>query len=141
MQFSFRVLGVREKLRPKLRGQVFLCPGAWDDYSFKTSCDVVLLNSDGNAIDLGTVKIGYKGQSSGWTRDKLPQEFEALPAEYFSLGQDVKYYMKAYELLDIDARNSLLNALRDVGRSRTLNPALQTFDAWLAHNKERIPLE
>jgi uncharacterized protein YbjT (DUF2867 family) len=30
---------------------------------------------------------------------------------------------------------------RDLGISRSLNPALQTFDAWLAKNKGRIPLE
>ena len=29
---------------------------------------------------------------------------------------------------------------RDVAFSRSLNPALQTFDAWLAKNKSRIPL-
>ena len=34
-----------------------------------------------------------------------------------------------------------VNSLRDVGRSRALNPALQSFDTWLAHNKDRIPLE
>jgi uncharacterized protein YbjT (DUF2867 family) len=30
---------------------------------------------------------------------------------------------------------------RDLAFSRSLNPSLQTFDAWLAKNKERIPLE
>ncbi len=30
---------------------------------------------------------------------------------------------------------------RDVNFARTLNPALQTFDAWLARNASRIPLE
>ena len=30
---------------------------------------------------------------------------------------------------------------RNVGFARTLNPGLQTFDQWLAHNKGRIPLE
>jgi len=30
---------------------------------------------------------------------------------------------------------------RDVGFAKSLNPALQTFDAWLAKNKQRIPLE
>src|ERR1039458_3643776 len=29
---------------------------------------------------------------------------------------------------------------RSLGVSRTLNPALQTFDEWLARNKNRIPL-
>jgi len=30
--------------------------------------------------------------------------------------------------------------MRDVALSRSLDPALQTFDAWLARNKDRIPL-
>ena len=30
--------------------------------------------------------------------------------------------------------------VRDLGRSRELNPKLQSFDQWLARNKERIPL-
>lgn len=30
---------------------------------------------------------------------------------------------------------------RDPGFARSLNPGLQTFEAWLSGNKERIPLE
>ena len=30
---------------------------------------------------------------------------------------------------------------RDVEEARALNPELQTFEAWLAQNKERIPIE
>ncbi len=30
---------------------------------------------------------------------------------------------------------------RSVATSRSLNPALQTFDQWLAENKSRIPIE
>ena len=32
-------------------------------------------------------------------------------------------------------------AMRDLGFSRSLNPDLQTFDTWLARNKDRIPVE
>ena len=35
----------------------------------------------------------------------------------------------------------LYNGARDLNVSRSLNPSLQTFDAWLAKNKSRIPLE
>ena len=114
MQLSFRVLQVHEKLSPKWKGQVFLYPGNWDDYSFKTSFDVVLLDEYGNSVDLGTIKIGYRGQPKGWTFEKIPKEFEALSDEYFSLGQDVKYYKKAYDVLSPDTRDHLLRALRDV---------------------------
>jgi len=34
-----------------------------------------------------------------------------------------------------------VNAVRDVARSRALNPKLQSFDAWLAQNAKKIPLE
>ncbi len=30
---------------------------------------------------------------------------------------------------------------RPVDKARELNPSLQTFDAWLADNKDRIPVE
>ena len=35
----------------------------------------------------------------------------------------------------------VFSGARDLDFSRTLNPALLTFDAWLAANKDRIPLE
>lgn len=114
MQLSFQVLKVRERPRPKWKGQVFLCPGNWDDYSFKTSFDVVICNEHGNEVDLGTIKIGYKGQPKGWTLDNIPKEFEVLPEDYFSLGQDVNYYKNAYDALDPEIRTCLLRALRDV---------------------------
>lgn len=114
MQLSFRVLGVRERPSSRSRGQVFLCPGNWDDYSFKTSFDVVLMDNDGKSMDLGTIKIGRKGQPHGWTYEDMPKEFESLPSEYFSLGQDVQYYKKAYGDLAPEFRDQFLRALRDV---------------------------
>ena len=30
---------------------------------------------------------------------------------------------------------------RDIAVARALDPALQTFDVWLARNKDKIPLE
>lgn len=37
--------------------------------------------------------------------------------------------------------NAEFCAARDVDEARALNPALETFDQWLARNRERIPLE
>jgi uncharacterized protein YbjT (DUF2867 family) len=37
--------------------------------------------------------------------------------------------------------DDVVNQVRDVDFSRTLNPELQSFDTWLQHNAERIPLE
>jgi hypothetical protein len=37
--------------------------------------------------------------------------------------------------------NEIFCASRDPAFARRLNPALQTFDQWLAQNASRIPLE
>ena len=37
--------------------------------------------------------------------------------------------------------NDYFCGARDLAFARKLNPELQTFDAWLAKNKSRIPLE
>lgn len=37
--------------------------------------------------------------------------------------------------------DDVVNQVRDVDFSRTLNPELQSFDTWLQHNAERIPLD
>jgi hypothetical protein len=37
--------------------------------------------------------------------------------------------------------NEVFCGARKLDASRALNPSLQTFDTWLAHNKSRIPLE
>ena len=37
--------------------------------------------------------------------------------------------------------NDAFCGARNVEVTRVLNPSLQTFDAWLAQNKSRIPLE
>ena len=37
--------------------------------------------------------------------------------------------------------NDIFCGARDLEEARALNPSLQTFEAWLAQNKRRIPLE
>jgi hypothetical protein len=40
-----------------------------------------------------------------------------------------------------DEYEKVCNDTRDVAASRALNPALQSFDQWLAANAKKIPLE
>jgi predicted ATPase len=114
VQFLFKVLRVKERPSESVRGVVQLSSGDWDDYSFKTSFGVTLYDLQGKQIDLGSVKIGYIGQTKGWTREKLPETFVSLPEGWFSLGQDVEYYKKAVSHLSAVDRSSILRALRDV---------------------------
>lgn len=114
MKINFKVLGVRIRPTPGLRGVVQLSPGNWDDFSFKTSFGVTFCDLHGKEVDLGTVKIGYVDQPHGWTNETLPEFFDCLPKSWFSLGQDVEYYKKAYAEVSAEERSQILAALRDV---------------------------
>ena len=114
MSITFRVLslgGQATKASPKI---IQLIPGNWDDYSFKTSFEVFTFDSSGQKLALGTLKIGYSDQPNGWTRDAIPQQFEALPPGWFSLGQDVEYYQNIREKLSSEDRDFVLKGLGDV---------------------------
>ncbi|MCR4341619.1 MAG: NmrA/HSCARG family protein [Gemmatimonadaceae bacterium] len=74
-----------------------------------------------------------------------------------ALGQDITYNAVPFEVfrnLGFPGADDLGNMFqvyaefekpladaRDLAKTRALNPELQTFDQWLARNKEKIPLE
>ena len=70
-----------------------------------------------------------------------PVHYNAVtPAVYRSFGfpgaEDLGNMFQFYRDFEPD-----VNAARNVARSRELNPALQSFDAWLATNARRIPID
>lgn len=83
----------------------------WNDYGFYTLFRAFYVNEDLEEIDLGYVKIGYKGQGIGAV--SLENSFESLPDEYFSLGQSSSYYSELKKLGDT-IRIDCLNNLKDV---------------------------
>lgn len=114
MKINFKVLDRGERSRAAPPGTVNLIPSNWDDYSFKTSFEVVYCSVDGEQANLGTIKIGYVDQTHGWTFDKIPKEFENLPRGWFSLGQDVDYYREIHKSLSSEISNQLLEGLGDI---------------------------
>lgn len=74
-----------------------------------SACDL-----NGNTSDIGNVKIGFRGQTEDTsTYTKLPESFEQLPSEFFSLGQDVDFYKKI-AALPADIGKFILTGLRDI---------------------------
>ena len=70
-----------------------------------------------------------------------PVHYNAVtPAVYRAFGfpgaEDLGNMFQFYRDFEPD-----VNATREVARSRSLNPALQSFETWLAANASRIPLE
>jgi predicted ATPase len=125
MTINFRVLGLGEHAIEPSHNSVQLIPGNWDDYSFKTSFQVVFFDAQGQRSDLGTVKIGYVSQPHGWTRDSIPSEFENLPTGWFSLGQDVSYYLTAREKMTPEISLLVLRSLGDAAADDAVLRAVQ----------------
>lgn len=114
------------------------------------------------AEDIGRVAYGifkagdrYVGQKVGVAGEHLTGS-EMAAAMTRALGEEVRYNSltpDAYRALGFPGADELgnmfqfyrdcagpLNALRDVARSRELDPQLQTFGEWLAVNGKKIPV-
>ncbi|MDO8775716.1 MAG: hypothetical protein Q7K57_44850 [Burkholderiaceae bacterium] len=114
MEIEFKLLSIKESPSSRYGAVVQLSPSNWDDYSFKTSFSVSLNDAQGKLINLGNIKIGYKGQEHGWTKEAMLDRFPTLPEGWFSLGQDVEYYKNLHSKLSDEFRQALLVGLRDV---------------------------
>lgn len=114
MALSFYKLPVNGTVPNQAREIGYLLPSNWDDYSYKTIFTLTIFDEMGNRYQLGSVKIGYTGQPSGWTEERIPTEFDALHETFFSLGQDPDYYKKLVDELHDSLKVNLLTALGDV---------------------------
>lgn len=77
-----------------------LNPNNWDDYGYKTTFEAKYIDTDGNEIELGTIKIGKDGFESGWVKECLDNSFVKLSPEFFSLWQSAESYKKVREIGD-----------------------------------------
>lgn len=58
---------------------VYLVGNNWDDFGNKTQFHITIFDDRSNKYELGDVKIGFRGQTEGWTHDELPtQKTQAL---------------------------------------------------------------
>ena len=96
------------------RMMAFLLTDNWDDW-FTYSTMYTLVVYDAAVLDFvaGGVKIGQFGMKEGQRRPEVPEQFDLLGEEFFSLGQDDSYYEKLNEL-GPELRDQVLRGLRDV---------------------------
>lgn len=114
MTITFKVLGLHEAVSNQEPNHAYLLPSDWDDYSFKTSFNLIFCDSAGVSTELGLLKIGYPSQGIGWTLSEMESEFNYLPSGWFSLGQDVDYYKNTQGLSRMEDGQQILRALYDV---------------------------
>ncbi|ORJ52666.1 AAA family ATPase [Geothermobacter hydrogeniphilus] len=111
---EFRVLP-RSTWAPETgNNTIYLKIDHWNDYSFVTMFHMSLHDEDGRLHDIGEIKIAFKGQTTETdTYAKLPDRFEHLGEEFFSLGQGVEFYRNMASLPSHFC-NQILSALRDI---------------------------
>jgi len=114
MALTFQKLEGRNSLPGHANNTAFLLPDNWDDYGHKTLFSLNIFDEQGNNHSIGNVKIGFSGQGSGWTAEQIGQQFDVLPDNFFSLGQDADYYQNVVNLLSNEMAINLFNALGDV---------------------------
>ena len=109
-----------------------------------------------SAYEIFKAGARYIGQTVGIAGDHLTGD-EMAAALARALGRPVKYNAvepAMYRSFGFPGADDLGNMFqfkrdfnaafcgaRDLAKARALNPAMQRFDAWLAENRDRIPLE
>lgn len=92
--------------------EAILVADNWNDFfEYQTLYDLTVFDKDGKKFNLGAVKIGQFKMTQ--RRPSLPESFERLEEEFFSLGQDDSYY-EMLSTLPHELMAEILLALRDV---------------------------
>lgn len=96
----------------KRNNTVYLEHTHWDDwFSYATQYFATYIDLVGDKKEIGLVKIAEKDQSE--RVPKLPDQFEKLGAEFFSLGSSEDYYTNLKDTLPT-LRENILIALNDI---------------------------
>jgi ABC-type cobalamin/Fe3+-siderophores transport system ATPase subunit len=98
----------------------YLITDNWDDwFEFETLYSLVLIDDKGEKQDIGGVKIGQFNMAQGQRRPNIPNTFESLSPDFFSLGQDDSFYDALNKLGD-ELRDTILLALNDIAKKEDL---------------------
>lgn len=112
MQLTF-YKKVRDSSLPETgKLSVYLRVDNWNDYSYCTLYEIVLFDENEIKHDLGYVKIANFGQTTE-SRMELPEQFESLNENYFSLGQSPEYY-QTIQSLSTPLKILFLSSIKDI---------------------------
>lgn len=115
------------------KNNIFLTNSDWDDwFIYSTVYSVCYYDNDGSAFSLGSIKIGQFNMMNN-RRPNLPDSFDILDEQFFSLGQDDTYY-EALNSMGVDFRDEVLNALKDIALDE------ENYKKALAENVTKISL-
>lgn len=144
MALTFQKLASNVSIPRQSMNRVYLSCDNWDDFGHKTIFHITIFDEQGTELSLGSTKIGYLGQNEGWTQERIPQQFESLPQEFFSLGQDADYYRTIIKNLTPEMAANILAALGDVANDANKLEAVEdegVFNSSLLRNVNRTTID
>lgn len=118
---EFVVLPTKSKHSPVEGRKIgYLWTDQWDDwFTYSTMYYLTYFDGEGKKHEVGTVKIGQFSWKPKQRRPDIPERFEGLSNDFFSLGQDIDYYKALMEVAE-DERFAIFAALRDVAYDEAL---------------------
>ncbi|MEU7779188.1 AAA family ATPase [Micromonospora parva] len=106
--------------------EAFLVHDNWDDwFRFETMYLLLVRDEAGELTRIGEVKIGQFGMGSDQRSPALPDSFDRLDENFFSVGQDGTYYEQLNRLGE-HVRAEVLTALHDIAADEDLYPRALT---------------
>ncbi|PAV27077.1 hypothetical protein CF392_02790 [Tamilnaduibacter salinus] len=110
----FKIIPHNHPLPSEGRNTAYLKPDDWNDYHYQTMFHLAIYDGSSNFIEIGSVKIGFKGQTPTTpTRDVMITPLKSLEPSFFSMGAEADYY-KQLAKLPQKYRQKILTSLRDV---------------------------
>lgn len=117
---KFEVLPVGSTCPVDEANRAFLVTDNWDDwFEFSTMYSLVIVDSDRSKVRIGSVKIGQFDMDKDQRRPDIPDHFDNLGEQFFSVGQDDSYYDELNSLGE-RTRNEILSALNDIALNEDL---------------------
>jgi predicted ATPase len=111
---EFHVLSKTDHVPDTGISAIYLTIDHWNDFSFVTMFRISAHDELGQLHDIGSIKIGFKGQTTTTdTHTILPAHFQRVDDGFFSLGQGIDFY-KNISLLPNNFGKYILVALRDI---------------------------
>ena len=111
---KFKVLPARSSPPTSSSDTAYLITDNWNDWGkYRTQYHLAYVDKGGTTHVIGDIKIGEAGLTPVIERPRIPAEFPALDEQFFSVGQDDRYYENLNQLGE-KTRTAVLKALRDM---------------------------
>lgn len=111
---KFEVLASHQPVPSPRRNVAYLWANNWNDHGLKTMFHLSYFDSIGNRYNIGKLKIGEFNMQEDQNYPNIPDSFNHLSNNFFTLGQDAEYYTNIMSLDNEEMRKNLLTSLNDI---------------------------